>query len=167
MSSAIRRSQRPATWIIRPQISGCVRPAGHTPRKKRNGAERLVRDAAQTGVPLIDAGRFLIRVGVRGIEHQAVGVTPLDLSLKNVCLAIAVTTVSQQIIAEFRVWKASIICRGRKAVSVIYGARGHAVTGGRTPRRIVGRDFIEVNAADQTMRCRSQIRKRTAVLSPI
>ena len=86
--------------------------------------ERIVRDAAQTGVPLIDAGRFLIRVGVRGIEHQAVGVTPLDLSLKNVCLAIAVTTVSQQIVAEFRVWKASIICRGRKAVSVIYGARG-------------------------------------------
>jgi hypothetical protein len=60
----------------------------------------------------------------------------------------AVIPVSQKIVAEFGIWKTSIICRGRNAVSVIYGARGHAIAGGRTPGRIIGRNFIEVDAAD-------------------
>src|SRR5207247_8655488 len=106
--------------------------------------ERIVGHAAKTGLANIQAGRFLVQIGVRRIKHQSAAVATRKLSLEGVRLAVAKVSKAQQEVSPRGIGKCRSLRCSWFEVSSIRIARGQSVARGWVPTNITGPEFIQV-----------------------
>src|SRR5437773_11429103 len=105
--------------------------------------ERIVGHAAQAGLANIQAGRFLVQIGVRRIKHQSAAVATRKLSLEGVRLAAAKVSKTQQEVSQRGIGKRCSLRGRRFAVSSVSIARRHSVASCSVPTNITGSERSE------------------------
>src|SRR5438876_2510013 len=123
------------------------------------GIEGIVGHAAKAGFANIQAGRFLVQIGVRRIKHQSAAVATRELRLEGVRLAVAKVSKTQQEVSQRGIGKRCSLRGRRFAVSSVSIAGGDSVACGGVPTNITGSEFVQVCARNQPMRSGAEVRK--------
>src|SRR6476646_987640 len=128
--------------------------------------EWVVRNAAEAGISLIYARRFLIGIGVGRVKHQSLVEPAFKLCLKSIGLTMTIVAIGQQKIAQCWISQARKISVSWEAIPIIRSARRHTVAGCGAPGIVAGSDFIEVDSTDEASRASSEVRISHRVLGP-
>src|SRR6476660_2198090 len=121
--------------------------------------EWVVRNAAEAGISLVYARRFLIGIGVGRVEHQSLVEPAFKLCLKSICLTMTIVAIGQQKIAQCWISQARKICVSWEAIPIVRSAGRHTVACCGTPWIVAGSNFNEVDSADEASRASAEVRK--------